>query len=74
MVHVLRGVIVFVAIFGFLTVRAEPEEKLGSDKELDQIDNGEQVSEDQEPSLDDSVDLKEGENLLFLSGEGYRYS
>lgn len=60
MMYVLRGIIIFVAIFALLSVNAEPEEKLGSDEEFDLTNYDELVNEDEDPSLDDSVDLQEG--------------
>lgn len=55
----LRGIIVFIAVVAVLTVGAE-EEKLTSDEELNLMNNGEEIEEDEEPSLDNAVDLQEG--------------
>lgn len=57
--QVLRGIIVFIAVVSVLTVSAE-EEKLASDEEFDVMNNGEEIEEDEEPSLDNAVDLQEG--------------
>ncbi|KAL9980459.1 hypothetical protein ACROYT_G009057 [Oculina patagonica] len=72
MMYVLRGTITFVAIFGFLTVSAEPEENLGTDEEFNLINNGEQVNEDEKPSLDDSVDLQEDSTTGMVKRSHFR--
>ena len=57
--QVLRGIIFFFAVVSIAAVSAE-EEKLTPDKELDVLDNGEEVQEDEKPSLDNAVDSQEG--------------
>lgn len=66
MMHILRGVVVFLVLFTLLTVSAEPEEELVSDEELDVINDDEQANEDEELSLDNSVDLQEGQNFIIV--------
>ena len=70
MVQVLRGIIVLVAAFALLTVSAE-DENVSPDNSFDLM-NDEQVNEDEEPALDNSVDLQEGQNFydcFFFSGQ-----
>ena len=57
--QVLRGIIVFIAVFSLAVVSAE-EEKLESDEEFDVKNNGEEVEEDEKPSFDNEMELQEG--------------
>ena len=65
--QVLRGIIIFIAVVSVLTVSAE-EEKFASDEEFDLMNNGEEIEEDEEPSLDNAVDLREG-----LEGKNFHF-
>lgn len=63
MAQVLRGIIVLVAAFGLLIVSAE-ERNVSPDNSFDVMNqNDEQVNEEEEPALDNSLDLLEGQNF-----------
>lgn len=57
--YVLRGIIFFFAVVSLAAVSAK-EENLTPEEELDLMENGEEVNEDENPSLDNAVDLQEG--------------
>ena len=67
MMHKLRAIVVFVAVVSLLAVSAEKDDKLLSGEVFDPINNGKPVNEDEEPSLDNAVDLQEGENCVIVS-------
>lgn len=57
--HLLRGIIFFFAVLSLAAVSAK-EENLTPEEELDLMENGDEVNEDENPSLDNAVDLQEG--------------
>lgn len=59
LVQVLRGIIFFFAVVSLATVSAK-EENLTPEEELDLMENGDEVNEDENSSLDNAVDLQEG--------------
>lgn len=63
--YVLRGIIFFFAVVSLAAVSAK-EENLTPEEELDLMENGETVNEDENPSLDNAVDLQEGQIFWFF--------
>lgn len=63
--YVLRGIIFFFAVVSLAAVSAK-EENLTPEEELDLMENGEEVNEDENPSLDNAVDLQEGQIFWFF--------
>ena len=57
--QVLRGIIFFFAVVSLATVSAK-EENLTPEEKLDLMENSEEVNEEENPSLDNAVDLQEG--------------
>ena len=57
--QVLRSIIFFFAVVSLATVSAK-EENLTHEEELDLMENSEEVNEEENPSLDNAVDLQEG--------------